>query len=447
MNRRINHCIFFFQFMAWILSSGFSFLFLDGSSLINDHDQNNVFIEGVIAYVELDGNIYLMIGEDRTRIKITDDAGLIHYENPQFSPDGTRLAFLKTDMEKGEDRLDLFAMDLSTKSQVRLAEDVGSFDWSPDGKRIAFGYSFEVSCQDPSRSDAKGIWEIELATGETTEIIPANENAPKEMPVYSPDGQWIKYRDYICFSGSGYRTSIFNYSTGEIFMVGLIDGEWFTDQNFLLYSDDTQWGGGISGIYATSPDLEKNFTLYQDESLTAYQPIWSPHYDRIAVKLMTPQKYDEDFDESTAVREIALISKEGKKETILYSGLNSGLPVMWSPSGKQLLFTTWESGATRVDKWHLYDIPSNQVIDLDDFGVSGIDWIASITLSQTSEPTTVPPAQITEDVNSLVQAPPSDKTNSTSLPLLLLCGGGMLLAGFIITLVVILFVIKSKSQK
>lgn len=206
-------------------------------------------------------------------------------------------------------------------------------------------------------------------------------------------------------------------------MVGLIDGEWFTDQNFLLYSDDTQWGGGISGIYATSPDLENNFTLYQDDSLTAYQPIWSPQYERIAVKLMTPQKYDEDFDESTAVREIVLISKEGTKETSIHAGLDSGLPVMWSPSGKQLLFTTWESGATRVDKWHLYDIASNQVIDLDDFGVSGIDWAASISLSPTFEPTTVPPVQITEDANSLDQPPHSDETNSTNLSLLSIGSG------------------------
>ena len=85
----------------------------------------------------------------------------------------------------------LWTIDLATKKAAELVKgefQVGDPQWSPDGTRIAFTTTPTPRADDGSRSD---IHIVTVATGERRQLI---ENAgPDNGPRWSPDGRWIAY--------------------------------------------------------------------------------------------------------------------------------------------------------------------------------------------------------------------------------------------------------------
>jgi len=137
-----------------IIKLGFSFLsififMLFSFSLLNANRFGQEIpptFKGVIAYIERDGDIYLHIGNTNQIIQLTFDANEHYYSTPKFSPNGQFLGFLKSDNQKGETTYDLHILDLETKQTKKLVENVddwGGYDWAPDSKSIAFGYSIK----------------------------------------------------------------------------------------------------------------------------------------------------------------------------------------------------------------------------------------------------------------------------------------------------------------
>ncbi|HUG52178.1 MAG TPA: S9 family peptidase [Vicinamibacteria bacterium] len=139
---------------------------------------------------------------------------------PRFSPDGRHVAFLLTDApseeedkavrEKrdakvvGEDarhiRLALVPVepDAEGKRAVRrltpgplsvgFAEGPGHFDWSPDGRWIAFHHQPRPLVDQWPASD---VSMVEVATGTVRTL--ASTGASETRPFFSPDGRWVAY--------------------------------------------------------------------------------------------------------------------------------------------------------------------------------------------------------------------------------------------------------------
>src|SRR4051812_30048353 len=58
--------------------------------------------------------------------------------SPRLSPDATRIAFVRGD---GKDKAQIFVVDAGGGEPVQATDavlGVGEFDWSPDGRRLAF---------------------------------------------------------------------------------------------------------------------------------------------------------------------------------------------------------------------------------------------------------------------------------------------------------------------
>ncbi|MEY4635859.1 MAG: hypothetical protein RJA55_1657, partial [Acidobacteriota bacterium] len=148
--------------------------------------------------------------------------------NFAWSPKGDRIAFTMSDAvtavmkerEKqwGDIRIEdedqrythLHVLDLSAKAVRRLTEGafvVGSFDWSPDGTRIAFDHRIT---NDPGDGISADISVVTVATGAREAIV--TQAGPDSNPQWSPDGSQIAF-------SSAMSKPFYFYQNGEIAVV------------------------------------------------------------------------------------------------------------------------------------------------------------------------------------------------------------------------------------
>ena len=99
-----------------------------------------------------------------------------------YSPDGTQLAFVRTDGDDGVGTL--MVMDADGASARRLSENVvlagTSCDWSPDGKAIL-------------AASADGSLVMVTPSGERSAFAPDGMDGPASGGVWSPNGEWIMF--------------------------------------------------------------------------------------------------------------------------------------------------------------------------------------------------------------------------------------------------------------
>lgn len=136
-----------------------------------------------------------------------------------WSPDGRSIAFLmedppSDDEEKAEKRRDdarvvdddfrmthLWVVSVEKDAEAereprRLTDGAftvgggfsGGFDWSPDGRRIAFPHQPTPRVDDWPLAD---VSVVDVQTGEIRGL--ASTNAAESQPLFSPDGRWIAY--------------------------------------------------------------------------------------------------------------------------------------------------------------------------------------------------------------------------------------------------------------
>jgi Tol biopolymer transport system component len=432
-----------------LLSLFFSFVLCGFSQKINMANGelglvSKTSFEGVIAYVGLDGDIYILFGETGQRIQLTYDSDQHQYRNLQFSPDNQLLAFLKSDSQKGESRFDLYVLNLLDKTTRMLAEDVENYDFAPDGESIAFGYDMRINCQSYDRNTAHGIWKVSLVTGQLEEIIPASANTPKDSPAFSFDGQWLSYQEYPCFS-SGFVTHVWSIVSHEDINLGIGDLEWAPDKNLLLWSEDTSYsGGGIAGVILRSPDDKDYQLIYQDKQMTAYASFWSPSKKWIAIVLGTPIDSGPYFAPSEMERRLVLVKPDGSQLQEIYPESDFG-SVIWSPTGEQIIFKT---NVQEHPVWKLYQIDTQELIGLPDFGVGELDWTSTIDIPQAASTEITPTQTITSASNPEIfrtESITNVSINSSNSKILILSFGGIGL--IIISGVILLFVLLNARKK
>jgi dipeptidyl aminopeptidase/acylaminoacyl peptidase len=133
--------------------------------------------------------------------------------NFDWSPDGRSIAFMMSDFKTPEEEandkgrndfrwyeenhklsriyLTPVAKDASGKREAKkladLARHISSFDFSPDGKRIAFTHAASPSVNDWPTSD---VSLIDVSTGSVTALAAAPDRY-EANPTFSPDGRWI----------------------------------------------------------------------------------------------------------------------------------------------------------------------------------------------------------------------------------------------------------------
>jgi dipeptidyl aminopeptidase/acylaminoacyl peptidase len=144
--------------------------------------------------------------------------------NFAWSPSGSHIAYTMRDAQTdamkerekrwGDVRIEdqdqrythLYVLDLQTRASKPLTNGpyvVGSFDWSPDGKSIA--YDHRIS-SDPADSGSADISTVNLATG-AKEVVVAQEG-PDSNPKWAPDGSRIAFESAMAKPAYFYLNSV-----------------------------------------------------------------------------------------------------------------------------------------------------------------------------------------------------------------------------------------------
>jgi len=141
-----------------------------------------------------------------------------------WSPDGTRIAYTATEPKPAaikerekkygefqvvdqEHRMThLFVLDVATRATRQLTTGafvVGAFDWSPDGRAIAFDHRVNSS---PASSGTADISIVTVADGATRDLI--TQDGPDTHPIWSPDGSRIAFQSAMANPQFYYTNSL-----------------------------------------------------------------------------------------------------------------------------------------------------------------------------------------------------------------------------------------------
>jgi dipeptidyl aminopeptidase/acylaminoacyl peptidase len=172
---------------------------------------------------EKDGErqVWMMMADGGEAWAVTSHKGGV--SGFHFSPDGKRLVLTATDQpsKDEEDRkkvkddtmvidrdikmTHLWLYDLDKKDEKRLTEGdftVSDPQWSPDGTRIAYVTRPTPKADD---GDQDNIWILTIASGEKKKVT--GDEGSSQNARWSPDGKWIAYNcserggvsiDYLC---------------------------------------------------------------------------------------------------------------------------------------------------------------------------------------------------------------------------------------------------------
>jgi hypothetical protein len=142
---------------------------------------------------ESHGDIYVARLDGSNLRRLTSDGSPNSYNREAaWSPDGSRIAFSKSDGRLGAE---IYVMDADGANPTRISPE-GAYDasptWSPDGSRIAFEH----------RADDQGIGHIFVMNADGTNRTQLTSNRqPNSSPAWSPDGQRIAYETYADTAG------------------------------------------------------------------------------------------------------------------------------------------------------------------------------------------------------------------------------------------------------
>ena len=221
-----------------------------------------------------------------------------------WSPDGKQIAFTAADpkpqalkdrdkkygefevIDQDQTMTHLYVIDLSGKKVRKLTEgdfSVASFEFSPDGREIAFDFSPKT---DPPSSATPDISVVSVADGKIRPLV--TQPGPNSAPHYSPDGRQILFetamgnKDYYSYSNA--RLAVVPASGGAIQVLSADFDEnpavvaW-TPQGIYFQASFHTW----SYLYRLDPAthtvtrlapsdnwIGSGFTLCRDSSMTAF---------------------------------------------------------------------------------------------------------------------------------------------------------------------------------
>lgn len=256
------------------------------------------------------------------------------YRAPTFSPDGERLAVLRSDgSETAEIVVVPLGPDLAPAGPPRPMtgdrRSITGLAWASDGSSIVFS---------SNRSGAYGLWRVSTEGGDPRWLgTPADAHAP----VVGPDGtlvyeQWSLDLNVwaidLVGSGDPAEYPLLRSTRGDLYPALSPDGD-----RIAFVSDRT----GTAEVWTTEADGGDPVQRSDLGSWYARLPRWSPDGRRIAFEAYVDGHAD-----------VWVIDRLGEPARRLTSGSGDEVAPSWSRDGRWIYF-----GADRGDGWQVHRIP------------------------------------------------------------------------------------------
>lgn len=258
-------------------------------------------------------NGQIVLGLDNSLIGVDPATGQQHVilsvpfgdavASPAYSPDGTKLAYLRGPVSLGGfmNTDSIWVLDTTTGHARQLATCNGctpndNISWSPDGSRLAFSEADQFGSFQLHLIDAVGTHRTQLTH------FPAAQNATE--PTWSPDGTRIAFTFYTVGNVP---------NQGQVTLTNSID---------VIRPDGT----GLAVLLAVQ------------NPQPLFEPAWSPSGSRIAYVLDPPQP----GGGGEAQYQVWLMNPDGSHRTEIFkfdgccvgAGIYAG--PAWSPDGTQI---------------------------------------------------------------------------------------------------------------
>jgi dipeptidyl aminopeptidase/acylaminoacyl peptidase len=273
---------------------------------------------------------------------------------PQFAPDGTRVAYVVTTIErdKNDYRSSIYvtAVDGNDTRRMTRADAKDSLPrWSPDGKHLAF-----LS----NRSEKGQIWLIRADGGEAWQV----SELPEGVSTFgwSPDGQ-----SFVAVSKSVEGQADQEDEQAQSDVKHITRTRYRFDG--IGYYDDKQQHLWSVPAFGGAPRQLTNADVNDNE------PIWSPNGHDIAFVTNRTEGREQNW-----ASEVWAVVANGSGERRMIGGDEAAFHApSWSPDGSQLaVLGSWHAGAYGAYDSHLWIVPAagGEPINLTDgFGRSITD--------------------------------------------------------------------------
>lgn len=202
-------------------------------------------------------------------------------EDPSWSPDGTRIAFMST--RGGGNNQDIFVMNADGTGVVRLTDHRANDQdpaWAADSQSLYF------TSERNGRGEIFRLWldskKVDRVTSGLSRAI---------MPAVSRDGRYLAYAAQLLI---GFKVQVLDLQTGETRTVGAGDScrpAFSPDSGELAY---VHLAAEPSELHAVT--LKGSRKLVADPRMWVYYPAYSPDGNYVAFSVSPEHHRGEDWD-------------------------------------------------------------------------------------------------------------------------------------------------------
>jgi Tol biopolymer transport system component len=283
------------------------------------------------------GSLYALAPDGSTRVRltrpITGPSGMGRDSDPAWSPDGTMLAFVRSDPPSETSRTRIFLLDPDggRPQPFTTVGEAFSPAWSPDGRRIAFvrrsdTESALVVAEVDSRAE-------QVLLREPYDLNDRDSRVSFDAPAWSPDGTRIAYTRWTLDRKSTFRPRLYvidaNGGPARPLARDAADAAWSPDGRRIAFASVRDRNGKrcwdqchlFGELYLMNADGTglKRLTRNRGDD---HAPSWSPDGRRIA--FASDRNYPDSFN-----HELYSIRPDGSCLTWLTNGTPASDDPAW----------------------------------------------------------------------------------------------------------------------